>query len=146
MPPNGFVSPEDAALDGFPRHLCHVVASRVNGDIAYVLLNTGSHARPYLYGAHCERIDGAWHEGHSSNASGWSKIGSDDDRGTMTLWDDAPPYADRARAKFNGESREAPVENGAFLFVWWNVGCPEDWPELEAFRIAGRWEPIAPGR
>jgi hypothetical protein len=36
-----FESPEDAAMFGFPAKYCRVVASRVEGDDAYVLLVAG---------------------------------------------------------------------------------------------------------
>ena len=49
MSDDGFDGPEHAAMLGLPMKYCRVVASRVNGDDAYVLLNTGSSEQPYLF-------------------------------------------------------------------------------------------------
>lgn len=88
-----FDSLEDAAMGGFPPKYCRVVASRVRGDDAYVLLDTGSDGNPYLYGVNCTRRDGHWCEGGSSNGPGWSQAGPDDLLGTLVVWDEAPPDA-----------------------------------------------------
>lgn len=124
---------------GFPPKYCHVVASRTNGDRAYVLLNTGSAERPYLYGVHCRRFNGRWLEGGSANGCGWEQTDHDPDVGTLSFWDNAPADADMVRIEFGGSIVEAPVIERAFLAVWWAVPAPQNWPRVTAFRIAGRW-------
>ena len=42
MTDTGFDSPESGAMVGFPPEFCRPIATRVSGDDAYVLLNTGS--------------------------------------------------------------------------------------------------------
>lgn len=130
---------------GFPAKYCRVVASRVNGDDAYVLIETGSDGNSYLYGVSCIRRDGGWHEGASGNAGGWSPAGPDDDAlGTLTFWDEAPRDADMVRIVFGGETVEEPVVDGAYLAVWWRTPFPNGrGPRIEAFRINGEWRPPA---
>lgn len=134
----GFATPEDAAMDGYPAKYCCVITSRVEGDHAYVLLNTGSQDQPYLYGVNCVRHDGRWFETVSSNGPGWGQTGHDPDVGTLSLWDEAPADADLVRASFEGEIVEEVVIGGAYLFVWWRVP-PGIWPRVTAFRRAGHW-------
>jgi hypothetical protein len=136
---DGFDSPESAAMVDFPPKFCRVIASRVNGDDAYVLLNTGSTAHPYLYGAHCRRETGRWLEQGSSNSAGWAPTGHDPDVGTLSCWGQAPAGADMVRVEFGGDIVDEPVSEGAYLVVWWRVPAPQVWPRLGAFRIAGRW-------
>jgi len=139
MNDSGFDSPEGAAMNGFPPEHCRVIASRVNGDEAYVLLNTGSSAQPYLYGVNCHRENGRWFEGGSGNGPGWAQTGQDPEVGTLSLWDDAPPGAEMVRVEFEGDLIEEPVREGAYLIVWWRVPPPRDWPRVTGFRIAGHW-------
>lgn len=134
-----FETPEDAAMVGFPPKYCRVVASRVNGDEAYVLLNTGSIEQRYLYGVNCRREDGRWFERGSSNGPGWEQTGHDPDVGTLSFWDDAPAGADMIRAEFEGRIVETPVTDRTFLIVWWHVPAPQQSPRVHAFRIAGQW-------
>jgi hypothetical protein len=136
----GFDSPEHAAMDGFPTECCRVVASRVDGDNAYVLLDTGSPGQPYLYGVNCKRSNGQWFEGASGNGGGWSLTDVTARVGTWSLWGDAPADVDRVRASFNGELFEEPVLQGAYLFVWWRQ--PEslgEAPAVTEVRISGKW-------
>lgn len=140
MKDGGYATPEQAAMVGFPPQHSRVVASRVDEDLAYVLLNTGSAERPYLYGVNCRREDGRWFEGSSSNAPGWSCAGDDPDVGTLSFWDDAPAGADMVRVEFQGRVIEAPVVDRAFLVVWWRVRPPDDRPQAVAFRVNGRWK------
>jgi len=111
----------------------------VNGDNAYVLLNTGSVTQPYLYGVNCRCENGRWFEGGSANGPGWEQTGHDPDVGTLSLWDDAPADADMVRVEFEGHIVEEPVVDRAYLVVWWRVPAPPEWPRVTAFRIAGRW-------
>jgi hypothetical protein len=136
---DGFDSPESAAMFGFPPKYCRVVASRTNGDRAYILLDTGSHERPYLYGVSCRRDNGRWFEGGSANRGGWEQTDHDPDVGTLSFWDKAPDDADMVRVEFNGSVIEQPVVGGAYLVVWWRVPNPRDWPRATAFRIGDRW-------
>jgi hypothetical protein len=139
MSDSGFDSPESAAMVGFTPKYCRPIASRMSGDDAYVLLNTGSSEQPYLYGVNCRRENGRWFEGGSANRPGWEQTGHDPDVGTLSFWDDAPVDADMVRVEFDGGLVEGPVIDRAFLVVWWRVPAPLDWPRARAFRIAGRW-------
>jgi hypothetical protein len=140
MPDDGFESPESAAMVGFPAKYRRVVASRVNRDDAYVLLNTGSSEQLYLYGVNCRRENGQrWFEGGSGNGPGWEQTSHDPDVGTLSFWDDAPVDAEMVRVEFDGRIVEEPVIDRAFLVVWWRVPAPQDWPRARAFRIAGHW-------
>ena len=124
---------------GFPPQYCRVIASRIQGDEAYVLLNTRLTEQAYLYGVNCQRENGTWFERGSSNASGWYQTDHDPDLGTLSLWDDAPRDADRVRIEFDGHTLEEPVVDRAYLVVWWRVPQPREWPVARAFRIDGRW-------
>ncbi len=126
-------------MDGFPPNHCRVIASRIEGDDAYILLSTGSNAPPYLYGVNCGRKNGRWLEGGSANGPGWEQTGHDPDVGTLSLWGKAPTGADMVRVQFEGNPVEQTVTEGAYLFVWWRVAPPQDWPRAAGFRIDGRW-------
>ena len=136
---DSFDSPEEAALHTFSKGSCRVVATRVHGDAAYVLLDAGPAGKPYLYGVNCERQNGRWSERSSSNGPGWSRLGPDTSLGTLTIWGQAPPVlrADRARVEFEGEVREEPVTNGVYLSVWWNVPSPQPsrFPRVSGFLV-----------
>jgi len=136
----GHDSPESAAMTGFPPAHCRVIASRVLGEHAYVLLNTGSPGRPYLYGVNCARKAGRWFEGGSGNGPGWAQIGDDPELGTLSVWGEAPEGAEAVRFAFNDRPVDEAVVEGACLVVWWNVPCPfESWPHIVAFRTDGVW-------
>jgi hypothetical protein len=139
MSDRGYDSPERAAMVGFPPEHCRVVASRVEGDAAYVLLDTGSRGQPYLYGVNCSRANARWFEGTSGNGPGWAHVGDDPEVGILSLWGEAPPEAERVRVEFQGDVFEEPVGDGVYLTVWWRVPPPRDWPRVIAFRIGGRW-------
>jgi hypothetical protein len=127
-------------MSSFPARYCRVAASPVDGDDAYVLLDTGSDGRPYLYGVNCSKRDGRWEEGSSSNGPGWSQVGRDDLLGTLVVWDQAPPGAEIVRVRFEGQAIEEPVQNGVYLAVWWRTRCPEEsWPRVDAFRVGDTW-------
>ena len=140
----GHDSPESAAMVGFPPQYCRVVAARVHEDDAYVLLDTGSPGQSYLYGVNCYRQNGRWFESTSSNGPGWHRMG--DEVGTLTVWADAPEGASAVRMEFQGVIVEEPVRDGAYLFVWWRVPCPEEewllailtpsgWNEVDEFEL-----------
>jgi hypothetical protein len=134
-----FDSPESAAMDGFPPEHCRVIASRVQADRAYVLLNTGSTERPYLSGVSCRRENDRWIEEGSASVPGWQQTDHDPDLGTMTLWGDAPANADLVRVEFDGHITDEPVSEAAYLVVWWRVPFRRQGPKVRAFRVAGRW-------
>lgn len=138
MQSGGFASPEHAAMEGFPRKYCHVVAVRTEQDEAYVLLNTGSD-RLYLYGSNCFRDEGRWFEAGSGNGSNWHASPDNPDVGVLSFWDEAPPGAERVRAEYRGAVFEETVTEGAYLFVWFRQRSPSDWPRTIAFRVAGQW-------
>jgi hypothetical protein len=136
-------TPEEAALESFPTEHCRVVAGAREGDDAYVLLDTGTRERPYLYGVAARRDAAGWHDGSSGNGCGGTLTDADGHLGVLSLWDDAPAGADAVRVRWSGSEREVDVREGAFLAAWFRVPCPESaGPEVIAFRIGGRW--VAP--
>ena len=137
---NGFDTPEAAAMSTFPAESCSVVAARTEGDDAYVLLDTGPPERPYLYGVNCHRTDGRWFEGASSNGPGWGQTDDGTDVGTLSLWNDVPMGVDSVRVAFGGAVIDEPVQNGAYLLVWFRVQLPSEWPRVVAVRRSGNWE------
>jgi hypothetical protein len=135
-----FASLTDAAEASFPTGFCRVIATREHVDAGYVLFDTGPIGQPYLYGVNYERRDGQWSEGNSGNGPGWSQVGPDPELGTATIWDVAPPGADKVRVEFESEVREDAVTQRVYLVVWWGVPCPEgSGPRATAFRINGDW-------
>ena len=135
-----FETPEDAATHGFPAEHGRVVASCVEGDDAYVLLDTGPSGEPYLYGVYCSRHDGRWRGDSSANGPGWAQAGPDPVLGTLVLWGAAPEGADRVRVELAGRTTEESVTDIAYLAAWWRVPDPQhDWPTVSAFRIHGEW-------
>ena len=74
------------------------------------------------------------------HGSGWHQIGDDPELGTLTRWDDAPEGASVVRMEFQGVVVDEPVCDGAYLFVWWRVRCPEeDWPRRVAILTPSGW-------
>jgi hypothetical protein len=136
---DGFDSPETAAMEGFSGGDCVVIASRTDGEDAYVLLNTGSNTRPYLYGVNCSRQNARWIERGSANGPGWEQTGHDPDVGTLSLWGNAPAGADMIRVEFGDEQLEEHVVEGAYLLVWRRVQPPVSLPRVTGFRINGGW-------
>jgi len=139
MNTNGYDTPEDAAMEGFPPQYCRVIASRVRGDLAYVLLDTHPEGWRYLYGSHCYRQNGKWGEISSSNGGGWHQAGDDPDVGTFALWGEAPPGAIAARVRFAEEITEEPLTDGVYLVVRWAVPSDVEWPGLIGFRFADHY-------
>lgn len=135
-----FGTAEQAAMFGFPERYCRVVATAINGDDAFVLLDTGSDGRSYLYGVRCRRSGSEWFETGSSNGGGWSQCGEDPQLGMLALFGEAPAGADAIRTSFGGIAIEVLVRDGAFLAVWWNTACPsDDWPRVVAVHVGGAW-------
>ncbi len=127
-------------MSGFPAAHCRVVACEVEGDDAFVLLDTGSAERPYLYGGTARREPDGWRDGTGGNGSGWTRTDADGELGVLTLWDAAPAGADAVRVGWGGDVREVPVRSGAFLATWWRVPAPtEGGPRVVAVRIGGEW-------
>ena len=118
-----FESPEAAAMSTFPARHCRVVASRAHGDDAYVLLDTGSDGRRYLYGVNCFRLDGQWYEGSSSNGPGWSQMGPDPQLGTLTIWGEAETDAETVEVELDGSVVEITVKDGIYFAAWFRVPC-----------------------
>jgi hypothetical protein len=142
----GFDTPEDVAMLGFPPHLCRVIGTRVNGDHAFVLLDTGSPGRPYLYGQHCRRRNGLWEDAGSGNAPDWQRTDEVTDVGVLTFWGEAPAGADAVRVALGAATVEAPVVHGAWLVVWWSQPPPppppppnDGWPSVQSYRICASW-------
>jgi hypothetical protein len=110
-----FSSPEDAVLSSFPPGAVRVVASRTSGYDAYVLVDTRPDGPPYLYGVEVTRDGEGWIEGGSGNSAGWRLREFGADVGTLVVWEEAPPGADRVRVEFEGDVHEEPIESGAYL-------------------------------
>jgi hypothetical protein len=135
-----FNSPEAAVLSGFPAGTVRVVASRASENDAYVLIDTRPDGPPYLYGVEVTRDRDGWLEGGSGNSAGWRLSDPEAELGSLVVWEEAPPGADRVRVEFEGDAREESIENGSYLSAWWRVPCPDTlWPRIVAFRIDGRW-------
>src|SRR5262245_58436811 len=134
----GCETPEAAAMAGFPPSNCRVVASDVNGDHAYVLLDVGSPGQPYLYGSNCVRSGAEWIEANSGNGGGWSLTDEQTGLGTWCVWDDVPPDADLVRVEFDGRVSEHPVRDGFYFVVWWNQPITIE-PAVMAIRVRGEW-------
>jgi hypothetical protein len=133
-----FASLVDAARATFPTQQCRIISTREHGAYGFALFDTGPAGQPYLYGVNYERVDGRWREGSSSNGNGWSHLGPDPNRGTLSVWDIAPVGADRVRVELGEEIREEPIENGVYLVVWWAVPMTLGlW--RTSFRINGQW-------
>jgi hypothetical protein len=138
-------TPESAAMAGFPPAHVRVVAVAQDGDDAFVVLDTGTPGRPYLYGGTVHRVDGQWTGGIDGNggAVGWTITDHDRELGVVTIWDEAPPGAVAARVQWRGIVQDVPVHAGGFLAAWWREPWPEaEWPTLVAVHIAGQW--VAP--
>lgn len=125
---------------GFPERYCHLVASEIHGDDAFVVIETGSDGRSYLYGVACVRQEGRWVETGSSNGGGWLS-GPDPSIGRLAHFDEAPKNADAVRLVCDGATREVLVKDGGFLAMWWKIPCPSlaAWPRVVAFRQNGNW-------
>ncbi|MBB4634224.1 hypothetical protein [Longimicrobium terrae] len=137
-----FATPQEAAMSGFSARHCRVVAMAVDGDDAYVVIDTGSDGFSYLYGGTAQREADGWRDGNSGNGDGWMSTDPERDLGVLTVWDEAPAGCDAVRVQWRGETREAAVHDGAYLVAWFKVACPEDsWPSVTSFRIGGRWVP-----
>jgi len=143
MAAHGFETPEQAAMEGFPPAHCRMVESAVDGDDAFVVLDTGPAGRPYLYAGTVHRDAAGWHGGIDGNggAVGWTITDAERDLGVVAIWDEAPPGADAARIRRGDEECEIPIRHGVYLATWWREPFPEDgpWPAAVAFRVGGRW-------
>ena len=137
----GHDSAESAAMEGFPKAHCRVVASRTFEDDAYVLLDTGSPGQPYLYGSTCYRRDGRWFEAGSTNGPGWAQTSHDPDLGTLSFWGDVPAGVEAVRVEFDDTILEESVRDGAYFLIWWRVPAPTEWPRIVAIREGGTWKP-----
>lgn len=142
MPQPTFATPQDAAMSGFPAGLCRVVAAAVEGDDAYVVIDTGSDGFNCLHGGTAQRQADGWRDGGGGNGDGWILTDPDREIGVLAVWDEAPAACDAVRVQWRGEVREEPVRDGVYLVAWFRVACPEDsWPAVTSFRIGGRWVP-----
>lgn len=113
-----YQTPEEAAMVGFPPQHVRVVATRIEGDDAYVLLDTGSRQQPYLYGVNCKREAKGWREMSSGNGGGWSLSDEKLNLGTWALWDEAPPGAAHVCVEFDGVTSEHAIQDGFYLVVF----------------------------
>ena len=127
---------------GFPPEHCRVLAVDVDGDDAFVVLDTGPSEYRYLYGGTVRRVGDGWSGGIDSNGGGvrWTRTDDVRDLGVVALADEAPPGSDAVRVSWRGRERESLVRNGVYLVTWWREPFPDGpWPTVVAFRIAGRW-------
>ena len=132
-----FDSLAEAVRASFPPSSCRVVAVREHGDAAVALFDTSPTADPYLYEVHYHRDKGGWSESTSGNGPGWHFLGPQSDVGAVTLWDKAPPDADRVRAEFGGKVFEESTDAGVYMFAWWGVPCSA--AQVIGFRTHGEW-------
>jgi hypothetical protein len=140
-----FATPQAAAMDGFPQEHCRVAASFIEGDEAYVVLDTGPAGAPHLYGCAVTRGEqGNWQESASSNgpASGWTSTLKRPGYGIAYVYGEAPAGADRVRAVLGDEVREAEVEGGIYLVAWGGVEEGEAFPGVVGFRVRGVWREL----
>ena len=138
-----FASPEAAAMAGFPPEHCRVAACAVDGDQAYVVLDTGAAGYPYLYGLAVSHGPRGWEAGTSGNgpAAGWTLTDSEHDLGTAYIYDEAPAGADRVRAVLDGDVKEVAVSGAVYLVAWWRVPGGQTMPRVLAFGVGDAWEP-----
>jgi hypothetical protein len=143
MSPKLFPTPEDAAMEGFPAAHCRVLAVDVDGKDGFVLLDTGPAEYVYLYGGTVERLAGGWCGGIDSNGGGVGWTHTDEDVGVVAACGEAPPNATAVRVEWRGESREALVQNGVYLFTWWRQSYPDgDLPQVTAFQFDNAWQAV----
>jgi hypothetical protein len=128
-------------MQSVPGAHCRVVASQAFDDDAYVLLDTGSPGRPYLYGSTCYRRGGRWFEAGSSNVPGWEQTSHDPDLGTLSFWGNVRAGVDTVRVEFDGAMREEPVRYGTDFLIWWRAPAPAEWPRIVAVCEDGAWTP-----
>jgi hypothetical protein len=127
---------------GFPPEHCRVLAIDVDGNDAFVVLDTGPAEYRYLYCGTVRRTGDGWSGGTDSNGGGvcWTRTDDARDLGVIALSDEAPSDSDAVRVSWRGRERESLVRNGVYLVTWWRELFPEGaWPAVVAFRIAGRW-------
>ena len=140
-----FESPERAAKTGFPERYCRVVASRVHGDDAFVLLSTNTRKQAYILGQLWTQRQRALARARFVQCFGW--LGTDRTqpgrRHGLPLGA-APEGADMVRIHFQSVAFEEPVTERAFLFVRFQMPCDLlDRPDVEAFRVNGVWRRCA---
>jgi len=140
-------SPETVAMMGFPEASCRVLHCQTTGDDAYVLLNTGSSAQPYLYGISCFRENGRWFEAGGGNGPGWSASRANPGLGLLTFWDSVSADVDAVRVQYADTEIEAPVVDRTFFLIWPDVPSPDDhrlppaaWPRVVGIRKNGEWQ------
>lgn len=142
MPQPAFPTPQEAAMSGFSAKYCRVVATEVDGDDAYVVIDTGSDGFSYLDGGTVHRDEDGWRDGVGGNGDGWIAIDVERELGVLAVWDEAPAACSAVRVQWRDEVRQVPVQNGAYLTAWWGVPCPDDsWPRVTAMCIGGVWVP-----
>ena len=144
--PPAHATPESAAMASFPAAHCRVVASAVDGDDAYVVLDTGPGDYRYLYGVSAVREAGGWWDGTGGNgpAAGWTLADEARELGTAYVYGEAPAGATHVRCTLGAEAREAPVVDGVYLVAWWRVPADAPMPTLTAFEVGGAWTPAGP--
>jgi hypothetical protein len=137
-------TPEAAAMDGFPAEHCRVLAVDVDGDDAFVMLDTGPADYLYLYGGTVFRDSDGWHSGGDSNGVGigWRRTVADTGLGVVHASGEAPLGADAVRIAWRGTEREGAIRNGIYLMTWWREPYDEaPGPCVLGFRIDGKWTP-----
>ena len=127
----------EAIRASFPPDSCRLLAVREHGNVAVALFDTRPTAEPYLYEVYYDRTDGRWSEGSSGNGPGWHALDPSSGIGVATIWQEAPPGADRVRADLDGRVLEEEVHNGMCFLVWWEV--PLSSPQVTAYRVKGEW-------
>jgi hypothetical protein len=132
---DGFLTPEDAALNGFSTGAAaRVRASAINEDVgrAVVLVDTDpTHPIEVI----CVLDGDRWHEAGSGNGWTWAPLDDEGTIGFQTAWDEVPSGVRAVRVEFAGRVGEAPVTNGLFLFVDWAASETDAraWPHVVGY-------------
>lgn len=69
----------------------------------------------------CRLEADGWEEVASGNGAIWAPTSDDGEIGVVTIWDEAPHGATTAIVEFDDAEHEAPVHDGYYLFVAWDV-------------------------
>ena len=124
----------------FPAEQCRVVAVAIEGDDAFVVIDTASADKPQFHGTAVSRDAGRWVAGGSSNAdAGWTRTDVKDDLGVVYLWDTAPLGVTAVHVEWRGLAQDVPVQNGVYLATWWRQYADDEVPTATAFRWGDDW-------
>ncbi len=113
-------TPGDLALASFGGgRFASLAGEAQSGDWAVVVALTNE--EPYLvpYEMVFRRDRHGWADVAGNDSPGWRA--TEDDRGFVTVWGEAPGGAARVTVRFRDASQTVPVSAGYFLAVFWDV-------------------------